>query len=277
MKVAVLSGKGGAGKTLVAVNLAAAANARYVDCDVEEPNGHLFLTPTEVAAEQVTVTVPVVAAANCTGCRKCVDFCRFNALAWVDDEVMVFEEACKSCGGCAVLCPSGAITEERRVIGHVHRGVVNSVEAWGGAIRPGVVSGVPVVQQVLRDLPEDGLTVIDGPPGASCLALETARAADYCLLVAEPTRFGVHNVAMIHQLTVAVDRPCGVVINKATDANTSVEELCAELGLPVLGRIPYDQQVALASSQGEVLAWQDEAQRQVFVDILDRLGAVIGR
>lgn len=277
MKITVLSGKGGAGKTLVAVNLAAAANARYVDCDVEEPNGHLFLAPTEVAAEQVTVTVPVVEAADCTGCRKCVDFCRFNALAWVNDQVMVFEEACKSCGGCAVLCPSGAITEEHRVIGHVHQGVVDSVEAWGGAIRPGVVSGVPVVHQVLRSLPTEGLSVIDGPPGASCLALETARAADYCLLVAEPTKFGMHNVRMIHQLTVAVDRPCGVVINKATDGDTSVEELCAELGIPVLGRIAYDPQIALASSQGVVVAWQDDATRQVFVDILDRLAAVVAQ
>lgn len=277
MKIAVLSGKGGAGKTLVAVNLAAAAKARYVDCDVEEPNGHLFLTPSNIAAERVTVTVPVVESASCTGCRTCVDFCRFNALAWVNDEVVVFEEACKSCGGCAVLCPSAAISEERRVIGHVHRGVVNSVEAWGGAIRPGVVSGVPVVQQVLRTLPEAGLSVIDGPPGASCLALETARAADYCLLVAEPTRFGVHNVRMIHQLVAAVDRPCGVVINKATDADTSVEELCAELGLPVLGRIAYDAQIALASSQGVVLAWQNETQKQLFTDILNRLEMVLTR
>lgn len=273
MKIVVLSGKGGAGKTLVAVNLAAAARARYVDADVEEPNGHLFLPAPELAIDPVEVLVPVVDQDRCTACRVCVDFCRFNALAMIDDRVAVFEQVCASCGGCSVLCPEGAITEKRRLIGHVQQGVSDGVETRTGVMLPGVVSGVAILNRLLADLPDDDLSVIDGPPGASCLAVEAARAADFCVLVAEPTLFGVHNLRLVRELLRAVGRPGGLLINKALDDDTRLEQVAAELGLPVLGRLSYDPKIARLTSEGRLLVRESPAVLDVMDGVLD---AVLG-
>lgn len=268
MKIVVLSGKGGAGKTLVAVNLAATAKARYVDADVEEPNGHLFLPAHELAIEPVEVLVPVVDHDRCTTCRTCVDFCRFNALALINERVAVFEQVCASCGGCAVLCPQGAISEKRRLIGHVQQGISDGVEARAGVMLPGVVSGVAILARLLADLPDDDLSIIDGPPGASCLAVEAARAADYCVLVAEPTLFGVHNVRLVRALLRAVGRPGGLIINKALDDDTRLEEVADELELPVLGRLPYDPELARLTSEGRLLVRESPAVREVMDGVL---------
>ncbi len=273
MKIVVLSGKGGAGKTLVAVNLAAAARARYVDADVEEPNGHLFLPAPELAIDPVEVLVPVVDQDRCTACRVCVDFCRFNALAMIGDRVAVFEQVCASCGGCSVLCPEGAITEKRRLIGHVQQGVSDGVETRTGVMLPGVVSGVAILNRLLADLPDDDLSVIDGPPGASCLAVEAARAADFCVLVAEPTLFGVHNLRLVRELLRAVGRPGGLLINKALDDDTRLEQVAAELGLPVLGRLSYDPKIARLTSEGRLLVRESPAVLDVMDGVLD---AVLG-
>ncbi len=274
MKIAVLSGKGGAGKTLVSVNLAAVAHARYVDADVEEPNGHLFLPAQEMTIDPVEVLVPVVDDTRCTACRECVDFCRFNALAMINDRVAVFEQVCTSCGGCAVLCPEGAITEKCRLIGHIQEGGSEGVEVRSGVMLPGVVSGVPILARLIDGLPDDDLTIIDGPPGASCLVVETARAADFCLLVAEPTLFGVHNLRMIRQLVRAVGRPGGLLVNKALDDDTSLEELAAEMELPVLGRLPYDPAIARATAEGRLLVRESPQVREVMEGVLAQLPGV---
>ena len=274
MKVAVLSGKGGAGKTLVSVNLAAVAGARYVDADVEEPNGHLFLPSKEMTIDPVEVLVPVVDEARCTACRECVDFCRFNALAMINDRVAVFEQVCTSCGGCTVLCPEGAISEKRRLIGHLQQGQADGVEVRTGVMLPGVVSGVPILSRLLAGLPDDDLSIIDGPPGASCLVVETARVADLCLLVAEPTLFGIHNLRMIRQLLRSVGRPGGLLINKALDDGPRLEEVAAELELPVLGRLPYDPEIARATAEGRLLVREPAQVREVMEGVLARLPGV---
>lgn len=268
MKIVVLSGKGGAGKTLVAVNLAAAARARYVDADVEEPNGHLFLPARELSIDPVEVLVPVVDHARCSLCRVCVDFCRFNALAVIQDTVTVFEQVCASCGGCAVLCPERAITEKRRLIGHVQQGSSDGVETRTGVMLPGVVSGVAILNRLLADLPDDDLSIIDGPPGASCLAVEAARAADFCVLVAEPTLFGVHNLRLVRELLRAVGRPGGLLINKALDDDTRLEQVADELGLPVLGRLSYDPEIARLTSEGRLLVRESPAVHEVMDGVL---------
>ena len=274
MKVAVLSGKGGAGKTLVAVNLAATARARYVDADVEEPNGHLFLPSQELTIDPVEVLVPVVDHDRCDACRVCVDFCRFNALALINDRVEVFEQVCTACGGCTVLCPQGAISEKRRLIGHLQTGVSDGVEVRTGVMMPGVVSGVAILSKLFDGLPADDLSIIDGPPGASCLVVETARIADHCVLVAEPTAFGVHNLRLIAKLVAVVGRPAGILVNKALDDDTRVEEVAEELGLPVLGRLPYDPAIAKATSEGRLLARESPVVADVMEGVLARVKAV---
>ncbi|HHX30661.1 MAG TPA: 4Fe-4S binding protein [Clostridiaceae bacterium] len=271
MKIAVLSGKGGTGKTLAAVNLAAAAgHALYLDCDVEEPNGHLFFKPENMKTEEITVRIPVVDQDLCTGCRDCVEFCRFNALAHVGGRLLIFEEICHSCGGCILVCPEKALTEKDRVIGVVRRGDSAGVRVHSGILNPGEESGVPLVQRLFEDLKEeDELQVfIDGPPGTSCVVMETVTGADYCLLVAEPTLFGAHNLEMIHGLVKLMGKPLGVLLNKCLEGDNPSEEYCLTRGIPILGRIPFDPDLGRLNSEGEIAVRPDERYRELFLDLL---------
>ncbi len=271
MKIAVLSGKGGTGKTLAAVNLAAAAgHALYLDCDVEEPNGHLFFKPENMKTEEITVRIPVVDQDLCTGCRDCVEFCRFNALAHVGGRLLIFEEICHSCGGCVLVCPEKALTEKDRVIGVVRRGDSAGVRVHSGILNPGEESGVPLVQRLFENLKEeDELQVfIDGPPGTSCVVMETVTGADFCLLVAEPTLFGAHNLEMIHGLVKLMGKPFGVLLNKCLEGDNPSEEYCLTRGIPILGRIPFDRDLGRLNSEGEIAVRADERYRELFSDLL---------
>lgn len=241
MKIAVLSGKGGTGKTLVSVNLAAAADkSLYLDCDVEEPNGHLFFKPEDVEIEEVSVVIPEVNQDLCTGCRKCVDFCRFNALAYVNDQLIVFEEICHSCGGCFMVCPENALIKKDKVIGRIERGQSGSVEVHTGILNTGEVSGIPIVAKLLTGYKDDPdvPVFIDCPPGTACIVMETVASADYCILVAEPTIFGSHNLKMVHELVTLMGKPVGVVLNKVQEGDDPSEEYCLQNDVKILGRSP---------------------------------------
>jgi len=216
MKIAVLSGKGGTGKTLVSVNLAAAADkALYIDCDVEEPNGYLFFKPEGVETEKISIRLPAVYEDRCNGCRKCVEFCKFNALAYVGNRLIVFDEVCHSCGGCMLVCPEKAIYERDKLIGEVQRGRSEKVTVITGILNTGEASGIPIIKRLLEagDREESELTFIDCPPGSACIVMESIKKADYCILVAEPTLFGAHNLNMVHELVELFDKPYGVVLN----------------------------------------------------------------
>ena len=192
MRIAVLSGKGGTGKTLVSVNLAAAAKrCTYIDCDVEEPNGYLFFKPKDVTEEEIPVKIPKVDGTLCNGCRKCVDFCKYNALAYIKDKPIIFEDICHSCGGCILLCPEKALTEKEKVIGKVQKGTSDQVTVYTGILNPGEPSGIPIIKKLLEEnIPEiKKTTFIDCPPGSACIVMESIKDADYCILVAEPTLF----------------------------------------------------------------------------------------
>ena len=223
MRIAVLSGKGGTGKTLVSVNLAAAAKAStYIDCDVEEPNGHLFFKPEGVEEEEISVKIPKVDNELCNGCRKCVDFCSFNALAYIKNKLIVFDDVCHSCGGCILVCPERALTEKAKVIGKVQKGVSGEVAVWTGILNTGEATGIPIIKKLLEENSEvNKQTFIDCPPGSACIVMESIKDADYCILVAEPTLFGVHNLNMVYELVKLFNKPFGVLLNKCLEEVTA--------------------------------------------------------
>jgi len=269
MRVAVLSGKGGTGKTFVSVNLAAAAKkAFYIDCDVEEPNGRLYWKPKVEKETPVSVLVPVFDDQKCSGCRTCVEFCHFHALAFVKNSPMVFHEVCHSCGGCALVCPERAVSEIPRSVGAVEEGVSSGVRVVTGILNTGEASAVPVIKETLRASGKTELTVIDCPPGSGCPVMESVKFADCCLLVAEPTAFGFHNFKMVHRLAALLHKPCGVVINKGDAPYAPLEEYCAAQNLPVLLRIPYTERLAALGAAGEIAVERDAELAQAFKGLL---------
>jgi len=271
MRTAVLSGKGGTGKTLLAVNLAAVAKtATYIDCDVEEPNGHLFFKPEDVQEEEVVVKIPQVDKERCNGCRKCVEFCNFNALAYAK-ELIAFEEICHSCGGCVMVCPEKALTEKERVIGKIQKGTAGHVRIYTGILNTGEPSGVPIIKKLLaEENPEANKRVfIDCPPGSACIVMESIKDADYCILVAEPTLFGVHNLNMVYELVQLLKRPFGVVLNKCLEGENPAKEFCLERNIKILGRIPFDQELGRLNSNARIAAGESEEYAALFADILE--------
>lgn len=274
VKVAVLSGKGGTGKTLVSVNLAAAAGrSTYIDCDVEEPNGHLFFKPVNVREEDVAVKIPVVDTALCDGCRKCVEFCRFNALAYTNEQLIIFEDICHSCGGCMLVCPQKALAEKDRVIGKVQMGESGDVSVFTGILNPGEASGIPLIDTLLfenRRHPAD-LTFIDCPPGSACIVMESIKDADYCVLVAEPTLFGVHNLNMVYELVTLFGKPFGVVLNKCLDGENPAETFCLERDIRILGKLPFDSELGSLNSAAKIVARENAHYKAWFLSLLDTL------
>lgn len=272
MKVAVLSGKGGAGKTLVACGLACAAGrAVYADCDVEEPNGRLFFKPENTVIRPVLRRMPAFDAQKCTGCRKCVERCRFNALVFVKGAPMLFGEVCHSCGVCAYVCPEGAVAEAGLEAGAVESGVRGGIRVVTGELKLGEATGVPVIAAALEEAGEEGTVIIDCPPGSACPVMEAAREAGYCLLVTEPTAFGLHDLRLVVELMRVMGKPCGVVVNKAGAEYAPLEEYLAREGLPVLARIPYSENLAAIVSAGG-LAYDEDAQaRELFTALLGRI------
>jgi MinD superfamily P-loop ATPase len=271
MKIAVLSGKGGTGKTFVSVNLACSADtAVYADCDVEEPNGRLFLRPVETREEPVPVMIPEVEGERCTGCKSCVRFCRFNALAHVRGRLILFPEICHSCGGCVLFCPEKALRESTREIGMVEEGRSGNVTVLTGCLNVGEASGVPVIKRLMEKLPEQGLSVIDCPPGSACTAMESIRQADFCLLVAEPTRFGAHNLAMVYELVRVFHKPFGVVLNKCLPGENPTADFCEENHIPILARISYTQELAELNSRGGIAVREKGSFREMFRELLKK-------
>lgn len=276
MQVAVLSGKGGTGKTFISVNLACTAeNAVYVDCDVEEPNGHLFLKPDITDKQPINVNVPDWDESKCTACRKCVNFCRYNALAMIKNKLYVFNEVCHSCGGCMLLCPQKAISEMSREIGFVETGKSNEVTVLTGCLNTGEVSGVPVIKALLQKIDESKDIIIDCPPGSACVVMESIKKADYCILVAEPTLFGVHNFQMVYELVKQFKKPYGAVLNKSLENNNPARKFCEENNIPVLAEFRYDEQLAKINSDGLIAVREFEDYAEKFRQLLSAVKETI--
>lgn len=270
MRIAVLSGKGGTGKTLVSVNLAAVSKeSTYIDCDVEEPNGHLFFKPEGVQEEEISVKIVKVDNELCNGCRKCVDFCKFNALAYIKNKLIVFEDVCHSCGGCILVCPERALTEKAKVIGKSKKGASGEVAVWTGVLNTGEATGITIIKKLLEESSEvNKQTFIDCPPGSACIVMQSIKDADYCILVAEPTLFGVHNLNMVYDLVKLFNKPFGVLLNKCLEEGNPAEKFCFENNIKILGRIPFDNELGSLNSNAEIAVNKNEKYRELFSFLL---------
>lgn len=273
MKIAVLSGKGGTGKTLVSVNLAATAKeSSYIDCDVEEPNGHLFFKPQNIESDEISIKIPIVDQKLCNGCRKCVKFCKFNALAYLNRKPIVFNDVCHSCGGCMLLCSEKAISEKEKIIGEVQKGISENVTVVTGILNTGEASGIPIIKKLLsHDIEEKEFTFIDCPPGSACIVMESIKDADYCILVAEPTLFGVHNLNMAYELVKLFDKPYGVVLNKFLDEENPAEKFCKEKDIKILGKIPFDNELGTLNSNALISVRESVKYRDMFSSLLQNV------
>ncbi len=258
MKIAVASGKGGTGKTTVAVGLAAMLSSMgktvaYADCDVEEPNGHLFLRPEIKESVKATLTYPLVDNELCVSCGKCQKICRYKAIILIMDKPLVFPEMCHACGGCALVCPTGAITEAEREIGVVETGTSGDIRFIHGRLNVGQVLSPPLIRQVKARIPDDGTAILDCPPGTSCPVVTAIRGADYVILVTEPTPFGLNDLKLAAAMTGELRLPFGVFINRSDTGTRDTEKYCDKHSTPILGRIPDDRMIAESYSRGELL------------------------
>ena len=281
MIVSVASGKGGTGKTLVATSLALSLSDNYkvqlLDCDVEEPNANILLHLAVNQSQPVYIPIPRVDETKCTYCGKCAEVCAYNAIVVLKGKVLVFPELCHGCGACSYLCPESAITEEGREMGMVERGDSGNLELIQGKINVGEAMAPPVIREVKKYIDPANIVIIDVPPGTSCPVVEAVKGSDFCLLVTEPTPFGLNDLSLAVEVVRKLGISCGVVINRVGIGGEEVERYCHREGIPILLRIPLDRNIAMLYSQGIPLIegvprWREEFLR-LFQDIKDIIAA----
>jgi len=271
MIIAVASGKGGTGKTTVAVNLASVIgrDVCLLDCDVEEPNCHIFLGPVFETTESVAVPVPVIDESRCTGCGECSRMCQFNAIVSLKTEPLVFPELCHGCGGCVRVCPEDAITEGRRDVGVVEVGRAGDVRFVHGRLRLGEAMAPPLIRAVKRHARADRLTILDCPPGTSCPMITAVRGSDVVVLVTEPTPFGLHDLVLAVETVRLLGIPFGVVVNRVGVGDGRVHEYCGSESIPILLEIADDRRIAEGYSRGELVVDTLPDLRRAFLDLLE--------
>jgi MinD superfamily P-loop ATPase len=269
MKITVASGKGGTGKSMVAANLAwslsGSETVTLVDCDVEEPNLHLFFPEDRPEVIPVSILVPEVNPDRCTLCGECARFCAFGALVVARDRVLFFPEHCHSCGGCAIACPAGAIAETARTIGTVtKRSIVPTLRLISGSLNEGEVLAVKVIREAKDMAGTEGWIILDASPGTSCPVVETLDGSDFCILVTESTPFGLHDLTLAYDVTSRMDIPSGVIINRSDGKDEPVRQFCDEKGIPVLAVIPFERRIAEIQGSGGLIARRDPAWKDRF-------------
>jgi MinD superfamily P-loop ATPase len=270
--ITVASGKGGTGKTTVAVNMALSLeNVQLLDCDVEEPNSHILLQPEITETKQVHTKVPVVSEELCVYCGKCSKFCAYNALFVAPKTMLVFPELCHSCGGCMLVCPKDAITEKERQIGVIKKGEANGVEIVYGELNVGEAMAVPLIRAVKNEMKTDKTVIIDAPPGTACSLVASVHKTDYCILVTEPTPFGLHDLKITVQVLKDLDVPMGVVVNRAGLGDRKVYDYCEKENVPLLLEIPFSKKIAELYSRGVPFVTEMPEWKEKFLEIRDTI------
>ncbi|MGQ9508275.1 MAG: ATP-binding protein [Thermodesulfobacteriota bacterium] len=253
MIISIASGKGGTGKTTIAVNLALSlpkGNVQLIDCDVEEPNSHIFLSPSIDRVTSVGIPVPRIDESKCTYCGKCAKICEYHAIAVLLKNVLVFDELCHGCGACSYLCPEKAIFEVERDLGIVQEGNADGISFVNGVLNVGEPMASPLIRKVKERIQRDKIVILDAPPGTACPVIETVKGSDFCLVVTEPTPFGLNDLELAIGMLEKLVIPKGVVINKANIGDREVWDYCQSKDVPILLEIPMDRQIAESYSRG---------------------------
>ena len=279
MIISVASGKGGTGKTLVATSLALSLKEKYnvqlLDCDVEEPNDHVFLKPTITRSEAVSIPVPKVDEEKCTYCGKCAEVCAYNAIAVMKQKVLVFPELCHGCGACSYLCPEKAISEEAKKIGELESGYSDGIGFVHGRLAIGEAMAPPIIRQVKEHANSQGVVIIDTSPGTSCPVVEAVKDSDFCLLVTEPTPFGLSDLVLAVETVRQLNIPCGVILNRAGVGDGKTEEYCRKENIPILLTIPLDTEIAILYSRGIPLVKGIPRWQSSFIRLFDEIGEIL--
>ena len=278
MVISVASGKGGTGKTTIAVNLALSIqNAQFLDCDVEEPNAHIFLKPEISRQEKSYIPVPKIDLSKCSYCGKCAKVCVYNAIAIISSKgdkkgsALVFEQLCHGCGACSALCPENAIEEIDREIGVVEIGICGEIEFIHGRLHIGEAMSPPLIRQVKGHIKKDKTVIIDAPPGTSCPVVASVKDSDYSILVTEPTPFGLNDLVLAVEVLRKINIPFGVVVNRADLGNDETERYCKKENIDILMRIPFKKEIAMAYSKGEPIVTMWPEYKKEFKDIFNKI------
>ena len=278
MIVSVASGKGGTGKTTVAVSLALSISeeeVQFLDCDVEEPNAGIFLQPQIKEILPVSIPIPRINQEKCNFCGRCTEVCAYHALAMLPKKVLVFPHLCHGCGGCSLLCPQGAITEVGREIGTMEIGRSGDIEFIQGRLNVGEAMPTPLIRAVKerarKSMNSTTLTIVDAPPGTSCPVIEAVKDSDFCILVTEPTPFGLNDLALAVEVLRKLGIPLGVVINRSGMGNDKVDFYCQENHIPILLRIPFDREIAVLYSQGIPIVQRKKEYMERFRWMMNRI------
>ena len=271
MKIAVLSGKGGTGKTTVSSSLAFISKMLLIDTDIEEPNSHIFLKGNIEDIKSVYTRFPEVNMEKCNLCGECGNFCKFNAIIPAKKRVIVFGEACHDCGGCEIVCKNGAISWEKREIGKIYTGKThfNSINKYG-ELNIGEMSGVKIIKEIYKNTEEKDF-LIDCPPGTACTTVSAVEVADFAIIVVEPSPFGLSDMKLVVQLLRDMKIPFGVVINKFDEDKNIVKKYCDDEKIEIIGTIPFDRKIAETYSKGEIIAEALPEYRENFETILKRV------
>ncbi|MDP8266925.1 MAG: ATP-binding protein [Candidatus Aceula meridiana] len=273
MIVSVASGKGGTGKTLVATNLAMSLDfpCQLLDCDVEEPNAHLFLKPQIKKEEKVFKLVPKADVSKCQLCGKCQEVCVYNAIAVVGKKHLVFPQLCHGCGACSYFCPHGAIVEEKQEIGVVTTGESLHVDVISGRMKIGEAMAPPVIRRVKEHIRPDMVAIIDAPPGTSCPVIESIKGSDFVILVTEPTPFGLNDFVLSVEVLRKLNIPFGAIINRSDLGNQETEDFCQKNGIEILMKIPFQKEIAEVYSRGDFIVEALPSFRQAFKELWEKI------